>query len=190
MRAFFCLPVDASVRAVVGRAADRLRRETRMSATWVDPANYHVTLRFLCDIDPALTVELKELAARVAAACPTFSLKLAALGAFPSLERARVLWVGSEAPVAFGALVASLERGLTDLGFAREPKTAVAHVTIARMKGSPDRDLAEVVASIGALDVPECVPKSILLMESELTPRGARYTPLFAAPLGRQEGAR
>ena len=67
MRAFFCLPLDEDVRAAIGRAAERIQRQSRMAATWVEPANYHVTLRFLGDIDPELTVELRDLAVRAAA---------------------------------------------------------------------------------------------------------------------------
>ncbi len=187
MRAFFCLPLAGDVRAVVGRAADRIRRETHMAASWVDPSNYHVTLRFLGEIDPALTVELKSLAAQAAAECAPFSLGLRSIGAFPSLDRARVLWVGGETPDGFLGMAQALELGLTGLGFPAEPKSAVAHVTIARLKGPPDERLGEVVARIGALATCDCAPGTIVLMQSELTPRGAQYTPLFSVPIPGQK---
>lgn len=189
MRAFFCLPLESNVKAAVGRAAERLRRETRMSASWVEPANYHVTLRFLGEIEPALTVDLERLASQVASSAPAFSLQVDSLGAFPSLERARVLWAGGETPDAFSRLVEALERGLADLGFPREPKPPLAHVTIARLKGAADPRLARVVAAIGRLEVEPCDPRSIVLMQSDLGPRGAQYTPLFTVPLGRRDGA-
>ncbi len=187
MRAFFCLPLEADIRATVGRAADRIRRETHMAASWVESANYHVTLRFLGDIDPLSTVELKEIAVQ-ASGCPAFSLSLRSIGAFPALDRARVLWVGGEAPEGFRALAESLERGVVGLGFPEEPKPAVAHVTIARLKGAPDPRLGEVVARIGRLATRDCVPGAIVLMQSELGPHGARYTPLFSVPIPGQEG--
>jgi len=183
MRAFFCLPVDSEVRAVVGAAAERIRRETRMAASWVDPANYHVTLRFLGDIDPALTVELRTLAERAVAACPPFALTIRAIGAFPSLERARVLWAGGEAPDGFRLLVKSLERALCDLGFPSEASPTVAHVTIARVKSAPDRRLPEIAKGLGSLRLPDCMPRSVILMQSELASGGARYTPLFDVPI-------
>ncbi len=186
MRAFFCLPLGADVRTTIARVADRLRRETKMSASWVEPDNYHITLRFLGEIDPLSTVELKTIAAQAAASCGAFSLALREIGAFPSLERARVLWAGGETPESFLSLVDSLNRGLTVLGFPEEPKPAVAHVTIARLKGAPDRRLADVVAAIGTLPSRECAPDRMALMQSELTPRGARYTPLFSVPLPAQ----
>jgi 2'-5' RNA ligase len=188
MRAFYCLPLGGDVRAAVGRAADRIRRETHMAASWVESANYHITLRFLGDIDPRSTVELKEIAEQAAGACSPFSLSLRSIGAFPALDRARVLWIGGETPAGFCGLAESLERGVVGLGFPAEPKPAVAHVTIARLKGAPDPRLGEVVARIGELANSDCAPGAIVLMESELGPHGARYTPLFSVPIPTQEG--
>lgn len=180
MRAFFCLPLDGDVRTAIGRTAERIQRQVRMAAAWVEPANYHVTLRFLGDIDPALTVKLRDLTARAAALTPPFSLSLQDVGGFPTLERARVLWVGGETPAAFRSLAETLEHGLRELGFAAEPKPAVSHVTIARLKGAPDQRLAEIVQRVGPVAAREVHPEAIVLMQSELGPRGARYTPLFS----------
>jgi 2'-5' RNA ligase len=184
MRAFFCLPLDADVRAGIARTAERIRRKTRMSASWVEPDNYHITLRFLGDIEPLSTVPLKNLAAHAARECGAFSIALREIGAFPSLDRARVLWVGGRAPEGFCALVNSLNGGLADLGFPDEPKPAVAHATIARLKGAPDRELGRIVGAIGALGLRDSTPDHVLLMQSELTPRGARYTPVFSVRIG------
>jgi 2'-5' RNA ligase len=189
MRAFFCLPLDADVRAGIARAAERIRREARVSASWVEPDNYHITLRFLGDIDPSSTVQLKGLATEVAGECGAFSIALREIGAFPSLDRARVLWVGGKAPEGFRTLVESLNKSLADLGFPDEPKPVVAHATIARLKGLPDRRLGQMVEATGALALRDCTPDHVLLMQSELTPRGARYTPLFSVRILGQPGA-
>jgi 2'-5' RNA ligase len=189
VRAFFCLPLGADVRATIARAADRLRREARMSASWVEPENYHITLRFLGEIDPLATVKLKSIALKAAEECGAFSLTLREIGAFPSLDRARVLWAGGETPQGFLSLVDSLNQGLSLLEFPEEPKPAMAHATIARLKGAPDRRLSELIAGIGTLSPREFAPDRIVLMQSELTPRGARYTPLFSVPIPAQTGA-
>ena len=183
MRTFFCLPLDPDVRSALRRAADRLRRDTRMSASWVDPENYHVTVRFLGDTDPLATEELQKLAVRAGETCSPFKLSLRSIGAFPSLDRARVLWVGGETPAGFRTLAETLERGLIDLGFPPEPKPAVAHITLARLKGAPDPRLASLVEVVGTLSTRDCAPTTIVLMASELSPRGALYTPLFSVPI-------
>ena len=56
----------------------------------------------------------------------------------------------------------------------------MSHVTIARLKGVPDRRLAEIVERVGRVAVREVQPRAVVLMQSELDPRGARYTPLFS----------
>jgi 2'-5' RNA ligase len=189
MRAFFCLPLDADVRAGIARTAERIRREARMSASWVEPDNYHITLRFLGDIDPSSTVRLKSLAAEAAGECGAFSIALREIGAFPSIDRARVLWVGGQAPEGFRVLVESLNKSLADLGFPDEPKPAAAHATIARLKGAPDRGLVRMVEAMGGLALRDSTPDHVLLMQSELTPRGARYTPLFSVQIPGQTEA-
>jgi 2'-5' RNA ligase len=187
MRAFFALPLDPEVRAAIGRVAAPLQRATRSAATWVDPENYHVTLRFLGDIDPRSTAALRELAVAAARECAPFELSLQTLGAFPSVERARVLWVGGATPDAFRALAASIERGVVAQGFPPEPKPAVAHVTIARLKAPPDDRLREAVARAGSLALGIVRPREVALVESELRPGGPRYTPLFAVPIGHEQ---
>jgi 2'-5' RNA ligase len=97
-----------------------------------------------------------------------------------------VLWVGSQAPEGFRALVESLNKSLADLGFPDEPKPAVAHATIARLKGAPDRGLGRIVEAMGALALRDSTPDHVLLMQSELTSRGARYTPLFSVRISGQ----
>lgn len=189
MRAFFCLPLGADVRAAIARAAERLRRETRMAAAWVEPEDYHITLRFLGEIDPLTTVDLQRVARRAAEECPGFPLAVRRLGAFPSMDRARVLWAGGETPPGFVSLAESLNRGLQSLGFAEEPKPAVAHATIARLKGPADPRLPEIAAGIGTLSHKAFAPECVALMQSELTPRGARYTPLFSVPIAGHAGA-
>lgn len=183
MRAFFCLPIDEDVRRSIRRAADRLRSETRMAASWVEPENYHVTLRFLGEIEPILTLDLQTVAERVAASAAPFTLDFPAIGAFPTLDRARVLWAGGETPSAFQNLATSLDEGLATLGFEPERKAAVSHVTIARLKGAPDPRLPELARRIGEVFPRSVRPSSVVLMQSELRPQGARYSPLFTVPL-------
>ncbi|MDD5220765.1 MAG: RNA 2',3'-cyclic phosphodiesterase [Candidatus Bipolaricaulis sp.] len=184
MRAFFCLPIDAGLRAEADRVASRLRRGTTMPASWVRPENYHITVRFLGEIEPALTASLEEAARHVSRATAPFELRVDEVGAFPSIDRARVLWVGGAANSAFERLVRSLERHLGELGFPPEREPAVAHLTIARIKGRPDVRLPRLMEALGPLPSHSLHVDRLVLMESRLSPRGPAYDPLFSAPLG------
>ena len=178
MRAFFCIPLGPEIAAAIGRIAASLRRATAVHARWVRTENYHVTLRFLGEIDPLLTVDLEQAARRICAKRAPFGLPLDRIGAFPSIERARVLWVGGDAPEFLG-LTSSLHRELDRLGFPAERKSDLAHVTLARIKDRPDRRLAEALFENTADAGLAVVADRIALMQSELTPSGAVYTPLF-----------
>ncbi|MDD5263262.1 MAG: RNA 2',3'-cyclic phosphodiesterase [Candidatus Bipolaricaulis sp.] len=183
MRAFFSLPIDGALRMHVGRVAERIRRETTMPASWVRPDNYHVTLRFLGEIDPDLTGALETAAGGVARGFAPFTLRVAELGAFPSIDRARVLWVGATADPAFGNLAGALERELHELGFAPERPETVAHITMVRIKGRPDARLPRVVEALGPFPPHSLRVDRLVLMESRLTPHGPTYDSLFSVPL-------
>jgi RNA 2',3'-cyclic 3'-phosphodiesterase len=184
MRTFFCIPIPDRHCEELAQTAERLRVATHMRASWVPRQNYHITLRFLGDVDPALTVDLDHLCRAVCEGIDPFECILDRLGAFPTIERARVLWVGGEIPPSFRHLMQALSEGLTDLGFPRSKKESVVHATLARIKDRPDAALPGVIAQLNPIKPMRLAIDSIVLMESVLTAQGAVYTPLFTTELG------
>lgn len=184
MRAFFCIPLTECVRRRVARTASRLRAQAEMHASWVRPENYHLTIRFLGEIDPALTGNLDRLAVGVAGETGPFDVSLDRLGGFPSLERARVLWAGGDAPAEYTRLVEAVNDRLRDLGFGPERKATIAHVTLARIKGRPDPKLRSIVEHTQSFDAEQLRVDRLVLMESRLTPSGAIYELLSETRLG------
>ena len=184
MRTFFCIPIIDRHREMLAHTAVRVRSTTRLRASWVDTENYHITLRFLGDIDPALTVDLDHLCRAIADDIEPFECVLDRLGAFPSVDQPRVLWFGGESPPSLRRLIRSLLEGLADLGFPQAKKDSVAHVTLARIKDQPDRSLANALEALGSIAPLRLTVDRLALMESTLTPQGAVYTPLFTKKLG------
>jgi len=184
MRAFFCVTLDERCQSTIGAIAERLRSETRMRASWVRRGNYHLTVRFLGEIDPMLTVDLDRVCRDVVRGMDPVAIALERLGAFPSAEGARVLWIGGNTPVAYVELVERLNGELRGLGFGEERKRPVAHVTLARVKGRPDPALGSLLEKVGSFSPESARVDRVTLMESRLTPSGAVYTPLFEARLG------
>jgi len=187
MRTFFAIPLQEGVRESIRSAAGQLRAATQMRASWVRPENYHLTVRFLGDIEPMLTVDLTNLADELVADRKPFEIPLERIGAFPSFDRARVLWIGGDAPDTFVDLVGNLNAQITRLGFKPERKATIAHVTIARVKGRFDEQLGSIVRDLGPLRSESVHVDRIVLMQSELAPGGAIYTPLAEAHFGRRE---
>jgi len=155
-----------------------------MRASWVDRGNYHLTIRFLGEIDPMATVELDKLCRRIARSISPFFVEFDQVGAFPDPDRARVLWVGGSTPAPYVDLVRSVNDALERTGFPPERRHPVAHTTLARVKGRPDRRLPEIVERMNPLPPWRIRVDRIVLMESRLARSGAEYSPLFTVPLG------
>jgi 2'-5' RNA ligase len=187
MRAFFCLPVDRASRDRLQRLATGLQGRTRSRARWVDPANYHVTLRFLGEIEPELCTALHEVARTVAAATPPLSLHVDRLSGFPDPRKPRVVWAGGTAPDAFRRALRMLDEGLDALGFPRGREESAFHITLARLRGRPDEGLCRGLDALGA-EAWRFTADELVLMESVLRRDGARYDPLFTLALAGDRG--
>lgn len=179
MRTFLCLPVDAAISEHLAALSREARRRISTRASWVVPENFHVTVRFLGEIDPMLTVDLEAVCKTVARDVPRFDVRIDRVGAFPAAERPRVLWAGGPAPDAFGVLTKRLETALQALGFGRSRPETVAHITLARLKGRPEDGIAQTIAALSEIPDWTLPVDRLVLMESRLTPQGAVYAPLF-----------
>jgi len=167
------LPDD--VRQRLATEIERLRPHASDMA-WVAPANLHVTLKFLGQVDEARVPALADaLRARVAGH-RVFDAAVRGLGAFPSPTRPRVLWAGLEE---------TIDACCAGLGFPRETRAFAAHVTLGRVR-EPRRQPALGEALARPADVGRVRVERVSLMRSELSPRGARYSELAAAPLAVQ----
>src|SRR6185369_9070162 len=92
IRSFVAIPVPEAAREAIGRAVAPLRGVG--DVRWVPPEQYHLTLKFLGDATPE---QLGETAAGLAETANIFShfvVEFTWIGAFPRLERPRVVWLG------------------------------------------------------------------------------------------------
>jgi 2'-5' RNA ligase len=175
-------PSPTVVRAL--EAALEPWRERHPQGRWVRSESWHVTLKFLGRTWPRLVDSVHEACREAATTIRPFSLSLGGLGAFPRATRARVLWVGLEdRESSLAALAKALDAALAE-DFPPEKRGFTAHLTVARF--DPPADLSESAAEFDAFAV-EARPfrvSKLLLYQSFLSPRGARYEVLEAFPLG------
>ena len=172
------------MRRGLAAAVDELRAVAN-DVVWVGLDSFHVTVKFLGAVDADQLAALTEALTSAAAACASFQLSIRGLGAFASPARPRVLWAGIDAGAAqTTALATRVDEALETLAFEREARAFSPHVTLGRVRQPHAQPrLAEALAAprnFGRVDVAQ-----ISLMRSELSPRGARYTELAAAPLAR-----
>ncbi len=115
-------------------------------ARWIDPENYHLTLRFIGDIDDALARDIAAMLDRVHRG--PFELRLEGLSSFGG-RKPRAL-VAAAAPVpALMELQAEQERLLQRLGLEPEGRKYTPHVTLARLRNSSSRQVADYLAARG-----------------------------------------
>jgi len=117
-------------------------------------------------------------------------LEISGLGAFPSLRQARVFWVGVGGEMdKLSRLQQNIDSALAALGFAKEERPFVPHLTLARIRegASPPerRSFGELVGSTTFEDKYPVEVEAIRLMRSQLTPARAIYTCLSVVDLGR-----
>jgi 2'-5' RNA ligase len=156
-------------------------RDRLPNARWTSRTNRHVTLKFLGSTDPDLIDDVQGAVGAAAGAETASELELTELGAFPSIKRARVLWVGLADPSeTLGRLARRLDENLAPLGFEAEKRAFTAHLTLARLKAPAPIDPLPAVDLTGlgpfALD-------RVVLWRSHLSPKGATYERLGEYPL-------
>jgi len=184
MRTFIALNLPAAARAALHSALAPLR-ERGWPVRWVPAANLHLTLRFLGDVEGVEVERLEDVLRGLAAQHAPVALEIAGFGAFPSLRRANVLWVGIAQTRELMALQREVELATSRLGYGRDPKPFRPHITVARLSGGA-RPL-DVERSAGDLEYGSSLEVGTMdLMRSHLGGEGASYEALTRFRLGGQ----
>lgn len=177
-RVFFGLPAPHG-------AQDRLAAwcsavgEALPDARLIAPADLHVTLHFVGEVDDEEVGRLSGICREVAGRAAPVAATLAGLGLLPSPARPRVVHLGVKDGVEeLRALACALRLRLG----VSEGRGFLAHVTLARVRRVP-RQTGE---RLGRLCLPPArgTFRSLVLFQSVLMPKGAAYQPLQAAELG------
>jgi 2'-5' RNA ligase len=185
LRTFIAVELSKAIRDRCIALQETLARSAT-DVKWVEEENLHVTLLFLGEVEdrdiPALCKAVAECCARQ----PAFPITIETVGCFPNPRRPRIVWVG----VGTGSpelcqLHDALEPPLLDLGcYRREDRQYTPHITLGRVKSDrPTDSLAAALAKQakwhgGTTDVRE-----VLVLSSELTPKGPMYSVLSRAKL-------
>jgi 2'-5' RNA ligase len=146
-------------------------------AKWVDPGNYHLTLRFIGDVDEGQAADIDAALARIRA--PRFDVTLATVGHFGL----RMLWVGIERNAALHHLHEKVESALNRLGFESEERRYTPHVTLARLKGVSESRLQEYVSAHALFRAAPFAVDHFSLIASYLTKSAAIYEDQADYPL-------
>jgi 2'-5' RNA ligase len=152
-------------------------------ARWIDAENYHLTLRFIGDVDDALAREIAGVLARVHRR--PFELRLDGLTSFGGRKPRAV--VAAAAPVApLMELQAEHDRLLQRLGLEPEGRKYTPHVTLARLRDSSSHQVADYLAARGHYRSMPFQVSRFVLFSSRASVGGGPYVVEEAYPLTRQ----
>lgn len=151
-------------------------------ARWIDVENYHLTLRFIGDIEGHIADEIVSEFDRIER--QQFSLSLSGVGAFGS-KKPHSIYAGVAPSPELNALQAEIERICQRLGVPADPRKFVPHVTLARLKNPRDGDVAHYLSSRGNFSTPPFPVSRFVLMSSRDSVGGGPYIIEEAWPLSR-----
>ncbi len=149
-------------------------------ARWIDPENYHVTLRFLGDIDDRTARDVHELLFGVRPR--RIRMKIEGLSVFGG-DRPRAL-IATVAPTPeLAELQAEHERIVRRAGLPPEGRKFLPHVTLARLRSSSAQSVAHFLSDYGHFRPMSFDPDRFVLYSSRDSVGGGPYVVEEAYPL-------
>ncbi|MBB3313522.1 2'-5' RNA ligase [Rhizobium sp. BK196] len=143
-------------------------------ARWIDVENYHITLRFIGDVDGRTADEIVERLDRIDR--PEFQLRLEGIGSFGS-KKPHSIWAGVSPSPEMNALQGEIERICQRIGLPPDPRKFTPHVTLARLKYSRVDDVVHYLAGRGNFQTSTfTVPRFVLLSSRESVGGGPYLT--------------
>jgi 2'-5' RNA ligase len=140
-RVFTALEVPARIAENLARLRGGLQ-----GARWIDIENYHVTLRFIGDIDAALAHDVAQTLAAIRR--PAFTITLDKLDFFGN-DKPRAIVARAKLEPALIELQAEQERLLRRIGAPPEVRKFTPHVTLARLRGAQPKSVAAYLGARG-----------------------------------------
>ncbi|MEN6356528.1 MAG: RNA 2',3'-cyclic phosphodiesterase [Armatimonadota bacterium] len=179
IRTFVAVLMDDAIRRRVAEVQSQLKK-LAPDVKWVAPENFHITMKFLGNVDEAVLPDVISAVEEGAQGFSPFDLAISSVGAFPNPARARVVWVGSaDGREKLAELARSIDKKLVEMGFEKEDKPFKAHITIGRVKTSRFlRALAEGIGKVDANNLGTQRVSGVAVMRSNLGREGPTYTPI------------
>ena len=149
-------------------------------ARWIDAENYHLTLRFIGDIDVTVAQDVASMLDRVNRSA--FELRLDGLSSFGG-RKPRALVANVAPSQALLELQAELDRLMQRVGLPPEGRKYTPHVTLARLRDSSSRQVAEYLSERGYFRSAPFRVERFVLYSSRASVGGGPYVVEEAYPL-------
>ena len=182
VRCFVAVEIPEPIQALLKPVQTHLQSEVR-KASWTKLGNFHLTLKFLGDVQTETVDAINKAVQNVANTQEPFSIALGGIGAFPTLARPRVIWAGIKHNAsAVASLAKAVNVELKQLGFPTDNRFH-PHLTLGRLRSPVNLEsIKSVLHKYDTIDGTVVTVNKITVMQSQLHPNGAIYTPLNVCP--------
>ncbi|MFZ3266988.1 MAG: RNA 2',3'-cyclic phosphodiesterase [Terriglobales bacterium] len=200
MRIFIGIDLDDEIRGKIARFLEGVSGFAP-EARWVRPESLHITLKFIGEQRPeqvdAITQRLRQVHGTA------FEISVSGFGFFPTAKAPRVFWIGIHAKPELAELAAQIDAAVAEFGIPREERAFSPHLTLARAGGrsgdpkwrksdGPNSVFAVLQKRLstmgeiesGTLGFGSMTADKFILYQSQLSPKGSKYTKLERFPLG------
>jgi 2'-5' RNA ligase len=179
IRSFICVDVADEVRSALTREHRQFNRQAK-EYRWVDPENYHLTIKFLGNVSAMKIPDIADGIREATASLEPFEVNIFGFDAFPYKSNPRVVWAGvNEGSEELMELWESIDTKLVQLGFPPEQREFTPHLTLGRVKsGNKRADLMPLFSRLENRDWGHYTVDAVKVMKSELKRRGPEYTVL------------
>ena len=186
IRAFVAVDLEPQTVQKIAEAIVQLRPRIP-GIRWLPPANFHLTLKFIGDIDEAKVEPIAAALERDLCPFSCFTINAKGLGVFPDLKRPRILWVGLVGGE-LNALASRVEKALVPFGVSAERRAFTPHLTVGRWRqfNGSHKELGDEIGNWSGRDFGRSNVGEVILFQSVLKPEGAVYRPLKTVALTRK----
>ena len=186
VRAFIAIELNSKPLAALKNFQRQLQaRLSDVPVRWTRPEQLHLTLKFLGHVPRERLADSAAALSRASTGIAPFQLALEGVGCFPHPQNPRVVWIGinGELP-SLRRLQTQIDQQTKGIGDHSEERAFQPHLTVGRVKARHQaRDLGEFVQTASFPELGRWTVREIHLIQSELSPDGARYTTLAKTTL-------
>ena len=175
-RIFIAINLSEKAKTEVLNVQERMKK-LELPVRWITREALHITLAFLGYLEDEQLEEVKKVVEEATKVISPFRLSTGELDFFPNIKRARVVMIHIEGDTVVFQMNKNLREGLAKLPYIRLEKRAFKpHLTLARVKKEGWGRKSGVLEKLKEIKIhANWEVKSIDVMESKLSPKGAEY---------------
>ena len=166
-----------------------LLKTYQIKASWPNPSNMHLTLKFLGDIPSSkiniIKDSIHEAVLDFKKENKRLSLSIKGLGVFPSGKKPRIIWAGIHRQTSrLETMHLLLDKHLEKVGCKKEKIYFSPHITLCRLKQSVSKNrITQILQTHADMESDSFLTKQITLFKSQLISSGAVHTKLFSTKI-------